>query len=86
MPLYEYKCRRCDHKFEEIVRLDETPECPACHHHKPERLFSMSATVSTPRMRKRTEGQARRAAGKVHREKQAADREYERNYIKDHSS
>jgi hypothetical protein len=37
-------------------------------------------------MRKRTEGQARRAAGKVHREKQAADREYERNYIKDHSS
>jgi putative FmdB family regulatory protein len=85
MPLYEYQCRRCGHRFEEIVRLGETPECPACHASDPERLFSMSAAVSTDRSRKRSLGQARRVAKGVKREQDHAQREYERNYIKDHS-
>ena len=84
MPLYEFKCRACGHRFEDLVRVDEVPECPKCHNAAPERLFSASAGVSTERSRKRSAGGARRAAGKVKREKDHAQREYERNYMKDH--
>ncbi len=31
MPLYEYRCRDCDHGFELLVREATTFECPACH-------------------------------------------------------
>ncbi len=31
MPLYEYRCGRCDHPFEKYARtFNERPECPAC--------------------------------------------------------
>lgn len=85
MPIYDYQCRKCGHRFEELVRLGETPECPACHALDPERLFSASAGVSTEKTRKRGAKQARRVAGNIKREKDHADREYRRNYIKDHS-
>ena len=85
MPLYEFKCRACGHRFEDLVRIGEIPECPKRQDAAPERLFSASAGVSTDRSRKRAAGVARRAAGKVKREKDHAQREYERNYIKEHS-
>lgn len=31
MPLFEYECKKCDHRFETLVRGNETPECPSCH-------------------------------------------------------
>ena len=65
MPLYDFKCRACGHRFDELVRLGETPECPKCHDKEPERLFSATAGVSTDRSRKRTAGVARRKAGAV---------------------
>jgi putative FmdB family regulatory protein len=85
MPLYDFKCRACGNRFDELVRLGETPECPKCGNGATERLFSASAGVSTERSRKRTAGVARRAAGKVKREKDHAQAVYERNYRKEHS-
>ena len=85
MPLYDFKCRACGHRFEELVRVGEVPECPKCHDAAPERLFSTSAGVSTERSRNKAAGGARRKAGKIKREKDHAQREYERNYIKEHS-
>jgi len=84
MPIYDFKCRGCGHKFEELVRLGETPDCPSCNGSDLERLISIPA-VSTDTTRKRSLRNARRAAGEVRREKQHAQAEYERNYIKDHS-
>jgi len=84
MPLYEYRCRKCGHRFEELVRFGETPSCPECSAAEPERLFSMSASVSTGKTRNRAAKTARRIANGVKREKTHAQAEYERNYLKDH--
>lgn len=85
MPLYDFKCRKCGKKFEELVRLGETPDCPKCGAADAERLFSMTAGVSTTTTRERSAKVARRTARGVKREKDHAQREYERNYMKDHS-
>jgi putative FmdB family regulatory protein len=31
MPIFEYVCRECSHKFEAIVSGSQKPECPKCH-------------------------------------------------------
>lgn len=33
MPIYEYQCKQCGHRFERMQKLnDPTPdECPSCH-------------------------------------------------------
>ena len=43
MPIYEYKCRKCGHVFEELQRMSEGNEnivCPECSEPQPERLMS----------------------------------------------
>jgi putative FmdB family regulatory protein len=85
MPLYEFKCSSCGHRFEELAKVGEIAPCPACGHAQPERLFSTSAGVSTETTRSKALGQARRAAREVKKEKDHAQREYERNYFKEHS-
>src|SRR5271154_6393298 len=30
MPIYEYVCMSCESHFEELVRYDESPNCPEC--------------------------------------------------------
>ncbi len=84
MPIYDYKCRDCGHQFDELVKLGETPPCPECGGADLEQLISLPA-VSTDKTRARTMGIARRKASAVKREKDHAQAEYERNYIKDHS-
>ncbi len=85
MPIFDYKCRLCGHEFEQLVRPGCVPEpCPACQGADLEQLLSLPA-ISTEKSRKRTMGIARKAASEVRREKEHAQREYERNYIKDHS-
>jgi putative FmdB family regulatory protein len=84
MPIYEYKCRSCGKQFEKIVRASETPNCPACQSAELERLFSAPG-ISTQKSRSYTHGIARKAANEVRKEQAHAQREYERNYIKDHS-
>ena len=43
MPLYAFACKECGHEFETLVRIDETPACPACGAEAPERLLSLIA-------------------------------------------
>lgn len=85
MPIYEYQCRKCNKRFEELVKIGETPRCPRCHDPKPEQLFSMTAAVSTSTTREKSLRIARSAARSVKREKDHADAVYHRNYIKEHS-
>jgi putative FmdB family regulatory protein len=85
MPIYEYKCRKCKKRFEELVKIGETPACPRCHDPNPEQLFSMTAAVSTSTTREKSLRIARSAARSVKREKDRADAVYHSNYIKEHS-
>jgi putative FmdB family regulatory protein len=85
MPIYDYKCRRCAHRFEQLVKPDEIPNCPACGAAKPERLFPFSASVSTGKTRERALAPERDKARAVKREKDHAHGEYLRKHNEDHS-
>jgi putative FmdB family regulatory protein len=43
MPLYEYICQTCEHRFEVILRGSASPLCPACHAPSVEKQFSAFA-------------------------------------------
>jgi putative FmdB family regulatory protein len=47
MPIFEYRCLKCDHEFEMLVRSSsESIQCAACASTRVEKLFS---AASTPR-------------------------------------
>ena len=43
MPIYEYACKNCGREFEELIRGDEQPACPACGQSRVERQMSVPA-------------------------------------------
>ena len=50
MPLYEYRCRGCGHRFEVLQRMGEGESgllCPRCGEQAPERQLSTFASVGT---------------------------------------
>jgi putative FmdB family regulatory protein len=47
MPLFEYACRACGHRFEFLTRANQTPNCPACASAELEKQLSVFA-VSKP--------------------------------------
>jgi putative FmdB family regulatory protein len=79
MPIYEYTCQSCKHEFEALVRGGKTPVCPQCKSEQLEKKFSLPAVKSDA-----THDLAMRAAKKrdksVGKEREAAQREYERNH------
>jgi putative FmdB family regulatory protein len=46
MPIYQYACRRCAHRFEQLVTASRSPACPACQGDDLERLLSVFAVAS----------------------------------------
>ncbi len=46
MPIYEYSCQACGQRFEQLVRRDTTPACPACGGRVLERLTSLPSVQS----------------------------------------
>lgn len=49
MPIYDFQCSACGHAFEELVRLGETPNCPACGAESPRKLLSAPSPPGTSR-------------------------------------
>lgn len=50
MPLYEYRCRSCDHRFEVLQRMGENGDgliCPECGESHPARQLSTFASGSS---------------------------------------
>lgn len=49
MPIYEFQCTRCQHKFERLCAVGEdgsTLSCPQCGQPAPRRLLSVFAACS----------------------------------------
>jgi putative FmdB family regulatory protein len=46
MPLYEYRCRDCEKRFEEVVLGNAKPRCPSCEGRKIDKLLSVFAVGS----------------------------------------
>lgn len=84
MPLYDFQCPRCRHRFEELVKGDAVPTCPKCGATDPRRLQSFSAAVSTESSRQKALAGARRRAGAVKREQDHAHQQYIKQHMKDH--
>jgi putative FmdB family regulatory protein len=52
MPLFEYACRACGHKFEYLTRAGQAPACPSCTSAELEKqlsVFSVSANAPSPK-------------------------------------
>jgi putative FmdB family regulatory protein len=47
MPLFEYTCRACGHRFETLVMGSRTPACPRCDSADLDKLYSTFGTRST---------------------------------------
>lgn len=49
MPIYEYICKKCNNKFEKLVRSSDNknPECPKCGDDKVEKVFSSFASCGS---------------------------------------
>jgi len=65
MPLYDFRCKSCNHEFEALVRTADVPQCPACKGQDLERLLSTFAVDSADK---------RAAAAKDSRRRQIAGR------------
>ncbi len=74
MPIHEYECRRCEHRFEALVRGSDRPTCPQCQGDDLEQMLSLFA-VSSDATRQSNLQSARRANKKIQRDKLIADRE-----------
>ena len=59
MPIFEYKCRSCEHEFEALVRKSDVPACPSCGGTDLDRLLSSPALKTES-----TKAQALKAAKK----------------------
>ena len=47
MPTYDYKCRGCDHRWEEFQRITAEPtrQCPECGKQRAERVIGAGAGI-----------------------------------------
>ena len=76
MPIYEYSCNGCDHKFELFIRGEMTPMCPECESADLQRLISMPRVHSEGR-KQRSLRAAKKRDQKLGNERVQAQREYE---------
>jgi len=79
MPIYEYECRECNHRFEALVRINESPGCPSCQSVNLERLISLFA-VDAPGTRSKALSAIQNTNAKVSNDKAWADFEYDKKH------
>jgi len=82
MPLYEYDCRGCGHRFEALVRGAEVPACPECSSLDLERVLSQFA-VSSESSKRSNLAAGKKEHQKSQRDAKVAQAEYERHH-RDH--
>jgi putative FmdB family regulatory protein len=84
MPIFEYTCRSCQHRFEAIVRTGDVPACPSCGGGDLEKLISMFA-VDSPSSRALSMTAIRKKNAGITKEKVWEDATYDRKHRNDHN-
>ena len=85
MPLYDFRCRACNHEFEALVRNDMPPgECPRCRGGDLERLLSTFAVTSSGKRQTAADASRHKAAKQARRDNAATERETEHHRKEDH--
>ena len=85
MPLFDFRCRSCEHIFEALVRPGgSAPSCPTCHGVDLERLLSTFAVSSSDRTRAAAGVARAKAAKTAARDNRAMDREINEHRKEDH--
>ena len=79
MPIYEYECRGCGHRFEALVRGSVVPACPSCQEQDLEHLLSLFA-VSSEGTRQSNLQAAKKKNAKTARDKRMAEYEHEKEH------
>lgn len=70
MPIYEYECRQCGHRFDYLVRSSSpAAECPACHANDLTQLISLVA-MSSEGTREANFNSAHKQSAGIRKEKQ----------------
>ena len=82
MPLYDFRCRACDHEFETLVRTGDNPSCPECRSTDLERLLSTFA-LSTDERRQAAVRDSRKRQIRANRDKVIAEEEYRAKHDKE---
>lgn len=80
MPIFEFRCTRCQHQFEALVRTGDTPACPSCASTDLEKLLSLFAVDSNGTRQANRNRSMPKAVGRQ-RDKDIADKElYDRHH------
>jgi putative FmdB family regulatory protein len=78
MPLYEFDCSGCGHRFEALVRPGSPPSCPACGSEALDRILSSFAVSSADTRR------ANLKAGRKHQAKSQRDQQIAEKEMREH--
>ena len=85
MPLFDFRCCACGHKFEVLVRHDTPPiACPECHAGDPERQLSVFASTSKEQRQAAAGKQVTSAAKRGRAETAAQDRDTDAHRKEEH--
>ena len=79
MPIYEYECRGCGRRFEQLIIHSTRPECPACHGQDLERLISLFA-VDSETTRSTAQQAGNRRTAQITRERNDAEIAYHKKH------
>jgi putative FmdB family regulatory protein len=83
MPIYEYECVQCGHRFEQLVlKSTPAPECPSCQKTDLKQLVSLCA-MSSEAIRDANFSSAQKKASARYKEKQHAEHEHLHEHFED---
>ena len=82
MPLFDYRCRSCDHEFEALVRAGDVPACPSCNSRDLEKQLS-AAAVSTDERRRESVKRERKRQIAGRKDALIAEEEYRQKHDKE---
>jgi putative FmdB family regulatory protein len=84
VPIYDFRCKACGHRFEALVRHSDAPACPSCQSGDLERLLSTFAVSSREKTRAAATSSRKKAAASAARDNIAMERETELHRREDH--